>query len=213
MSPNSYLGPFSKEEILEKSQGLFLLEHYGDLIYHLSAILNHPHVHVQVYFLLYIKADFDGPVSSLELEPLCSFEIDVKESGGQEERKGVVIDDSEEHELSGSRGTAHFAMKWSRDSKHFSTINLERRMANVFDPHRGVTKDDHGKFVPVVGFECRGLEPIAWYPRDEFRVLGESGAVWDSVDLSEKEWFDYDEKSGESVGITDIEYEFRVYKK
>ena len=37
--------------------------------------------------------------------------------------------------------------------------------------------------------------------------------MWDSVDLSEKEWFDYDEKSGESVGITDIEYEFRVYKK
>lgn len=166
-----------------------------------------------MYFVLYVKADFDGPVSSLGLEPGCTFEIDVRESGGQEERKGVVIDDTEDHELSGSRGTAHFAMKWSRDSKHFSTINLERELANVFGRSRGLTKDDHGKFVPLAGFECRGLEPIAWYPKDEFKVQGESGTVWDNVDLSEQEWFDYDEKSGESVGITEIVYEFRPYKK
>lgn len=160
-----------------------------------------------------MKAEFEGPVSSLKLEPGCDFELDVRESGGQEERQGVLVNDSEEHELSGSRGTAHFAMKWSKDSKHYSTINLERGLAKVFDASRGLTKDDQGQFVPIAGFECRGVEPIAWHPKDEFQVVGESGTVWDSVDLSEKEWFDYDEKSGESVGITDIEYEFKVYKK
>lgn len=166
-----------------------------------------------MYIILYIKADFEGPLSSLQLEPGCSFELDLRESGGQEERKGVVICDAEDHELSGSRGTAHFAMKWCKDSKHFSTINLERGLAKVFDPSRGLTKDDQGKFVPIAGFECRGVEPTAWHPKDEFKVYGESGMVWDSVDLSEREWFEYDEKSGESVGVTDLEYEFRAFKK
>lgn len=168
---------------------------------------------MQVYIVLYVKADLEG-IDSLQLTPNCSFEFDLKETGGQEERRGVHVDDSEEHELTGSRGTAHFAMKWTKDSKHMATMNLERTLKGVFAPEKGVTSDDHGSFVPLVGFDCRGVEPIAWYPKDEFIAVGSSGQVWnEGVDLSELEWYEYDQKSGESVSITGLEYEFRVMKK
>ena len=36
----------------------------------------------------------------------------------------------------------------------------------------------------------------------------ESGATFEDVDLTEKEWADYDERSDEPVGITEIEHQF-----
>ena len=29
---------------------------------------------------------------------------------------------------------------------------------------RAITADDSGKFVPIAAFDCKGCEPIAWYP-------------------------------------------------
>ena len=36
----------------------------------------------------------------------------------------------------------------------------------------------------------------------------QSGATFEDVDLAEKEWADYDERSQEAVGITDLEFQF-----
>jgi hypothetical protein len=43
-------------------------------------------------------------------------------------------------------------------------------------------------------------------------VESTSGARFEDVDLSEKEWMDYDEKLGESIGIYDLEYKLEGVK-
>lgn len=99
-------------------------------------------------------------------------------------------------------------MKWTKDSRHEAYLNVE----DVKGVTRALTADDHGKFVPIIGFDCRGLEPVDWRPEDGFVVKAPSGFVWEDVDLSDKDWADYDEKSGESASIMELEWEFRVHK-
>lgn len=48
--------------------------------------------------------------------------------------------------------------------------------------------------------------------QDGFTVKSTSGAVFEDVDLSEKEWMDYDEKLGESIGIYDLEWKLQAVK-
>lgn len=58
-------------------------------------------------------------------------------------------------------------------------------------------------------FDCRGIEPIDFSPREGWIAVAEdSGTTFEDVDLSEKEWVDYDEKTKQSVGIYDIESKF-----
>lgn len=58
-------------------------------------------------------------------------------------------------------------------------------------------------------FDCRGIEPTAFSPRDGWiAVAEESGKVFEDVDLTEKEWVDYDDKTNQSVGIYEIESQF-----
>lgn len=72
-----------------------------------------------------------------------------------------MVSPLEEQELSGSRGTAHFALKWSRDARHEASLSLQ----HIKGVTRALTAADAGKFVPIVAFECRGLDPIAWQPQ------------------------------------------------
>ena len=46
-----------------------------------------------------------------------------------------------------------------------------------------------------------------------FVVKSAGGKTWEDVDLSDKEWADYDERKGESVSIMELEWEFRVHKE
>jgi hypothetical protein len=50
--------------------------------------------------------------------------LQVQESAGKETRKGVYVTAAEQHDLSGSKGTANFVMKWAKDSRHESYINV-----------------------------------------------------------------------------------------
>jgi hypothetical protein len=45
-----------------------------------------------------------------------------------------------------------------------------------------------------------------------FLVETTSGTRFEDVDLSEKEWCDYDDKLGDSVGIYDLEYKLEAVK-
>lgn len=134
--------------------------------------------------------------------------MQVKNPSGDDTKEGVYISPDEQLELTGSRGTANLALKWTRDSRHEAYANIQQ----VKGITRPFTAEDEGKFIPIVGFECRGLEPIDWRPEDDFIVKCTSGTVFEDVDLSEKEWVDYDEKSGESVGIMNLEWEFRAHR-
>ena len=92
----------------------------------------------------------------------------VKDSTGDDVREGVRVSAADEVELPGSRGSAHFALKWMRDARHAAHLTL----APVKGVTRAYTGADDGKWVGVVGMECRGLEPVSWQP--EVRPQGQA---------------------------------------
>lgn len=73
--------------------------------------------------------------------------------------------------------------------------------------------DDTGKFKTIVAFDCRGVEPIEFSPRAGWIVKATDGGTFNDVDLSEDDWADYDEKSGNSVGISEFKSQFVKLKK
>jgi hypothetical protein len=115
-------------------------------------------------------------------------------------------------------------IKWAGSNKQ-SYINVV--------PMRGVTgqytADDSGSFVPIVAFECRGkasslgamrrkyatyigAEPVAWHPKVDFVVESTGGTLFENVDLSERDWADYDEENDVPVSVTELEYTISVHK-
>ncbi|KFM25772.1 UPF0587 protein C1orf123-like protein [Auxenochlorella protothecoides] len=158
-------------------------------------------------FTLSIKADLEN-IESISLPEDSSYTLTVKDSAGDDQREGVVVSPLEEQELSGSRGTAHFALKWSRDARHEASLSLQ----HIKGVTRALTAADAGKFVPIVAFECRGLDPIAWQPQASGKGWAPSGMVWEDVDLSSGEWAEYDEKSGEAVSVMELEWRFDTYR-
>ena len=84
----------------------------------------------------------------------------------------------------------------------------------------------------VITMDCRGLEfvefkpdvrlllleTLRWlqcsidtdYVQGEWKASGaESGTKFSGIDLTDGEWFDYDEKSSEEVSVTNIKWEIR----
>ncbi|KAK6433886.1 hypothetical protein LTR95_009930 [Oleoguttula sp. CCFEE 5521] len=62
----------------------------------------------------------------------------------------------------------------------------------------------------IITFDCRGLEFVEFKADGDWKAVGlESGTKFEGVDLSEGDWFEYDEKSGEEVSIKDIKWEIR----
>lgn len=60
--------------------------------------------------------------AALHLPP-CAWP-QVKESAGAETRERVYVSATDEHELSGSRGSANFVMKFAKDARHECSINV-----------------------------------------------------------------------------------------
>ncbi|PSC76257.1 DUF866 domain-containing [Micractinium conductrix] len=160
-----------------------------------------------VFLLLCVKLEEMENVESVSLPPGAHFVLDVKNSQGEDVREGVVVDPAEQHDLDNSRGTANFCLKWDRSARHQAYLNVEA----VKGVTRSITAEDANKFVPIMGFECRGMEPIAFKP-DVFIVKSRGGQTFEA-DLSEGEWADFDEKLGESVSIMGIESTFKTHKR
>lgn len=100
---------------------------------------------------------------------------------------------------------------------------------------------DNNRFKTLVVFDCRGIEPVDFSPRNGWKVTDltcpgigvhchvevrgwretedhdddggrETGTEFTDVDLTEKEWCEYDEKSGESTLISELEVKFVTVK-
>ena len=81
------------------------------------------------------------------------------------------------------------------------------------DTIKPYTEDDSGHFKTVVVFDCRGVEPVDFSPRVGYVAEGsESGAKFSEVELTEGEWYDYDEKSAVSVAVHDLGHKFITVK-
>ena len=106
---------------------------------------------------------------------------------------------AESHPLKGGRGNANCAIKCKLCSR-------ENSCDIVQDSIKSYNNADSNKLKSIVTFDCRGMEPVEFSPRDGWTCQGykddeedgegqNTGTVFEDVDLSDKEWADYDEKS------------------
>ncbi|KAL1994780.1 hypothetical protein VTN49DRAFT_967 [Thermomyces lanuginosus] len=108
-------------------------------------------------------------------------------------------------EIPGSRGEANFVWKCKLCGRtHTANITA--------GPHTYVADNDD-KVQKIIELECRGLEFTEFKPEGEWEAKGvESNTAFTSIDLTEGEWYDYDEKAGEEVSIKDVSWEIRNVK-
>lgn len=79
---------------------------------------------------------------------------------------------------------------------------------------RPYTADDDLTFKPFIEMDCRGCSPISFSPLANFACKNvESGRQFTEVDLSSDDWADYDEASGQTVGVYEFKHQFSSYKK
>jgi hypothetical protein len=129
------------------------------------------------------------------------------------------ISSLDKHPLKGGRGEATCVIKCKLCSRENSVDILEDTIAKY-------TMADSNKFKTIIAFDCRGMEPVEFSPRNGWRVSGykeeedvdseEEGKVtgteFSDIDLTDLEWADYDEKSKESTMISEFESKFIVIK-
>ncbi|KAK5032276.1 hypothetical protein LTS07_002000 [Exophiala sideris] len=106
------------------------------------------------------------------------------------------------NEQSGSRGEANFVWK-CKNCKRESTATIKAAPA-VYE------QNSPAKVKNIIDIDCRGLEFTEFRADGEWEAKGiDSGSKFSGIDLSEGEWFDYDEKAGEEVSIKDIRWSIR----
>lgn len=96
----------------------------------------------------------------LEAHHIAFASQQVKNSAGEDAREGVRVTSLNVEELKDSRGTANFALKWVKDAKKAAYLNVV--------PVKGLTRplsgEDDNQWVPIIGFDCRGLDVTGFHP-------------------------------------------------
>ena len=107
-------------------------------------------------------------------------------------------------ELHGSRGLASYVQKCKNCDRSGNIDFVEGTLDKYMESH---DRNWH----TIATFECRGLEPVEFFPGTSFSALSSaSDTIFgtegdrDPIDLSDGDWAEYDEAGDESVGI----YEF-----
>ena len=77
------------------------------------------------------------------------------------------------NELENSRGEAHFTVKFEGQMKQSSIVVLDE-VKGVFKKEASIHESEDGRFVPIRGFECRGVDITGF---DKFSESSGSGGV------------------------------------
>ncbi|CAJ0939342.1 unnamed protein product, partial [Mesorhabditis belari] len=116
----------------------------------------------------------------------------------------IVI--NERMDIPGSRGEANLVEK----CKLCSRVNT---LTIVDDSVGSYSAEKNEQFQSMIKFDCRGLEPYEFDPRMGWQAEGvESETPFEEIDLSEKEWSDYDERVNEAVEINEIDVKFNFVR-
>ncbi|CAI8013780.1 UPF0587 protein v1g245604 [Geodia barretti] len=119
---------------------------------------------------------------------------------GETTQKWIYATTLELKDVKGGRGKAHLVVKCKLCGRENNLQILE----DLIRPY-----SESEKFQTIVVFECRGLEPVEFDPRGGWTAVGvDSGTKFLDVDLSQKEWSDYDERAQQPVSILDISSRF-----
>uniref|UniRef100_A0A915PU86 Hflx-type G domain-containing protein n=1 Tax=Setaria digitata TaxID=48799 RepID=A0A915PU86_9BILA len=170
--------------------------------------------HFSVYFdvmpiiALQLKANM---VNVTSLEPMgdwTKFRWHLKlkcTNCGEEPKHWQYVIEEEKFNMPGSRGNANILEK----CKLCGRMNSLEIVKDSFQSYK--TSDDYDE---LIRFDCRGLEPVDFDPRSGWRAVGtESATVFENIDLTEKEWVDYDEKVAEPTEINEIHCRFVLCRK
>ncbi|TFA99236.1 hypothetical protein CCMA1212_008899 [Trichoderma ghanense] len=109
----------------------------------------------------------------------------------------VGVNRFETNEMSGSRGEANFVWR-CKNCKRESSATIKSAPA-------AYEQTEPPKAQKLFEFDCRGLEFVEFKPEGDWLADGiDSGTKFTGIDLTEGEWFDYDEKAGEEVSIKEL---------
>jgi hypothetical protein len=93
-------------------------------------------------------------------------------------------------------------MKWANNtSQAYIKIVPSKKVDGFYN------LDDSGSMKSIVGLECRGLDLVNWLPGADFSGESVGGTYFDSIDLTDKEWTEYDENADLALSILNLEYQ------
>lgn len=114
----------------------------------------------------------------------------------------VGVSRFETNEMSGSRGEANFVWKCKNCKRESS--------ASIKAAPTAYEASEPAKPRKILEFDCRGLEFTEFKPEGNWTAEGaESGTKFTEIDLTEGEWFEYDEKAGDEVSIKDLKWDIQ----
>ncbi|KAK3925803.1 UPF0587 protein GA18326 [Frankliniella fusca] len=156
-----------------------------------------------VKIALQMKAQLENIDAIYATQPEFRYFMKIRCTGCNEESdKWHDISLSETVSLKSGRGNCNFALKCKFCGK-------ENQMDILEKSHKKYVKEKEGSFQTIAEFDCRGLEPVSFSPREGWIVeASESGQKFEDVDLSDGEWIEYDEKLKESVRVFELEFKF-----
>jgi hypothetical protein len=150
---------------------------------------------------LEIKADLEG-ISAMSLQSSCCLRLTVENDAS--ESKDITLSPSdEEQELEGSRGTAHFVMKWNKSDRNQAYIKVLPGKEIKDSVYRD---SDSGNFKAILAMECRGLKVTKFHSGEgDFVLTSEGGTNFESANFGDDDFCDYDEENDVSVMVSSFE--------
>jgi len=147
---------------------------------------------------LSIKAELENVTDLQPANNDFEFFFKVKcNSCNETHPKFVSLNRVEQREVANGKGsTAHFVWRCGL-CKRESSAKFESTPTTPYNA-------ENAQFQPLLVIECRGLEFTDFDPRGIWKCIGVKGSPFPEVDLTEKEWNDYDEKAALPVGISDF---------
>ncbi|KAL6050846.1 CXXC motif containing zinc binding protein [Balamuthia mandrillaris] len=147
-------------------------------------------------FVLKWSADLEGVARVSPSNDIRYYlKLKCNNCGEQLGNDWIYVTPLETAQVTGSRGSANLVVR-CKFCKREHSLDIEGAPSSL---------EKSGKMTNLVMFECRGLEPIEWDPRNGFDVQTESGTAFSDVNLSE-DWCEFDEEANESVGIYNLKW-------
>ena len=79
---------------------------------------------------------------------------------------------------------------------------------DIEDDKGAFSGEDSERFQTLATFGCRGVELVDFDPRTGWVVETEAGTIFSDVDLSSREFVEYDEEAKEPVQIFEFQHQF-----
>uniref|UniRef100_A0A7S3VGS2 Uncharacterized protein n=1 Tax=Chaetoceros debilis TaxID=122233 RepID=A0A7S3VGS2_9STRA len=179
-----------------------------------------------VLYMLMMKAETEG-IGEIKLRTEnVDLRISVRNSlSDWEIRENVIVNPSELEELddeNSRESPSHFSLKWEGskkpsvlrclDAKETVAALKKKKKYKEGGPRAFTGDDSTDVWVPILTFECRGLEPYEFRPmKDEFVIISEGGYLFDEeIEFEDGEWADYDADNDCPVSISELEFKFEA---